>query len=257
MQKQQIQYYKDELNDEFEGKEITPIKIDGKYKYVHNNIFWKLTSFLLYRIIATPIAYLYMKFKFRLKIINKDVLKGLKGKGYFMYVNHTQDIGDAFNPTIVNFPRKVQVVVHPNNVSIPFWGNIIKFLGPLPIPGDIESSRNFMDAIQTYIDKKNVITIYPEAHVWNYYTKIRTFKSHSFKYPIKAEAPVVVMTITYNKTKREIPQIVAYIDGPFYADKNLSIKDQKEDLRNKAFNCMSERAKNNNIEYIKYIKAGE
>ena len=125
MQKQQIQYYKDELNDEFEGKEITPIKIDGKYKYVHNNIFWKLTSFLLYRIIATPIAYLYMKFKFRLKIINKDVLKGLKGKGYFMYVNHTQDIGDAFNPTIVNFPRKVQVVVHPNNVSIPLSLHIL------------------------------------------------------------------------------------------------------------------------------------
>ena len=33
MKEQKIIYYKDELNDEFSGPKITPIKIDENYKY--------------------------------------------------------------------------------------------------------------------------------------------------------------------------------------------------------------------------------
>ena len=38
MNKQEIIYYSDELNDEFSGAEITPRKIDENYKYIHKNI---------------------------------------------------------------------------------------------------------------------------------------------------------------------------------------------------------------------------
>lgn len=257
MSKQQIIYYKDELNDEFEGEGITPIKIDANYKYIHKNVLWNILSFILYRVIATPIAYIYMKFKFGLKIKNKSVLKTCKNRGYFVYANHTQEIADALNPTLINFPKKVYVVVHPNNVSIPFWGKIIKLLGPLPIPGDFQSSKNFIDAINIHISNKNVVMIYPEAHVWNYYTKIRPFEAHSFKYPVKSEAPTFSMTITYQKRKRKIPRMIVYLDGPFYPKKDLNYKEKQEDLRKQVYDCMSERVKESNIEYIKYVKVGE
>ena len=257
MQKQQIVYYSDELNDEFEGSDINPIKIDSSYKYIHKNFFWNITSFILYRLLATPFAYIYMKIKYGIKIENKKILKDFKDTGYFIYANHTHNMGDAFNPTIVNFPKKVYVVVHPNNVSIPFWGNIIKFLGPLPTPDDLDSGKNFINAISYYIKRKNVIVIYPEAHVWNYYTKIRPFKAHTFKYPIKENVPTFAVTTTYRKWKKNRPRIVIYIDGPFYADNSLDNKLKKEDLRNKVYNCMVNRSKNNNIEFIKYIKDGE
>lgn len=204
-----------------------------------------------------PYAFLYMKFKFGLKIENRKVLKDFKNTGYFVYANHTQNMGDAFAPTIINFPKKVKVIVHPNNVSIPFWGNIIKFLGPLPIPGDIESGKNFINAIDYFIAKKNTIVIYPEAHVWNYYTKIRPFKSYSFKYPINCKVPSFSMTTTYQKWKKGKPRIVMYIDGPFYPKENLNIKEKREDLRNQIYECMIKRAENSNIEYIKYVKVGE
>ena len=62
----------------------------------------------------------------------------------------------------------------------------------------------------------------------------------------------------YNKyiSKREKNKIkiVTYIDGPFFADKNLSIQEQKKDLRNQIYNCMVEQSKKSNVEYIKYIK---
>ena len=38
MNKQEIIYYSDELNDEFSGAEITPRKIDENYKYIHKKV---------------------------------------------------------------------------------------------------------------------------------------------------------------------------------------------------------------------------
>ena len=47
MKSKQIYYYKDELNDEFSGAEITPRIIDENYKYIHRNPLWDFCSFLL------------------------------------------------------------------------------------------------------------------------------------------------------------------------------------------------------------------
>ena len=254
MQKKEI-YYKT-FEDDFE-KEINAKKIDNKYKYLHKNIFWNLFSFIAYRLIATPIAYVYMKLKFGLKFENKKVLKENKKRGCFLYINHTQPIGDAFMPTLLNFPKKTYVIVHPNNVSIPFWGNIIKLLGPLPIPGDLETSRNFMNAIKEIISKKMAVVIYPEAHVWEYYTKIRPYKASSFKYPIMFNAPTFGITVTYKARKKRSPKMIVYVDGPFYADEELSVNEKKENLKNKIYEKMVEHAKNNDVEYIKYVKVKE
>ena len=254
MQKKEI-YYKT-FEDDFE-KEINAKKIDNKYKYLHKNIFWNLFYFIAYRLIATPIAYVYMKLKFGLKFENKKVLKENKKRGCFLYINHTQPIGDAFMPTLLNFPKKTYVIVHPNNVSIPFWGNIIKLLGPLPIPGDLETSRNFMNAIKEIISKKMAVVIYPEAHVWEYYTKIRPYKASSFKYPIMFNAPTFGITVTYKARKKRSPKMIVYVDGPFYADEELSVNEKKENLKNKIYEKMVERAKNNDVEYIKYVKVKE
>ena len=44
----QVYYYKDELNDEFSGAEITPRIINENYKYIHKNPLWDFCSFLLH-----------------------------------------------------------------------------------------------------------------------------------------------------------------------------------------------------------------
>ena len=165
MKKDKVIYYHDELNDDFEGKNITPIKIDGNYKYIHKNLLWNLSAAILYRGILTPACWLYGKIKFGLKIENKEILKLCKNSGYFIYINHTQDLLDVMTPTFVGFPKRAFVIAHPSNVSMRGLKTIIRMLGALPIPGDMASSRNFMNAIQQKINNKNVIAIYPEAHV--------------------------------------------------------------------------------------------
>lgn len=249
-----IYYYTDELNDDFAEKSIEPIKIDESYKYVHKNVFWKIGSFIVYRLIAMPLAFVYSKCVHGLKIVGKEKLKEAKGKGYFTYQNHTQIVLDTLMPTLINFPRKAHIVAHPDNVSIPFLGGFNKMMGGFPIPSDIKTTKNFLSAMEYFLAKKNVIAVYPEAHVWPYYTKIRNFVSTSFKYPVKYKVPCFAYTTTYKERKNNKPQIVVYIDGPFYADEKLSSKKAEQDLRDRVYNTMIERSKNSNVEFYTYIK---
>ena len=257
MDKRKVIYYDDELNDEFSVAQITARKIDSRYQYIHESAFKKFTHFFWYRIVATPIAFLYTKIVFHHKIVGKNAFKQCKDTGYFMYGNHTQDIGDAFIPSMLNFPKDDYVIVHPNNVSIPVIGKVTPSLGALPLPDDMAAYKNFIQAVEKRIAQKNTVVIYPEAHIWPYYTKIRPFGDKSFAYPVKSGSPVFCFTNTYQKrgfSKR--PKIVTYIDGPFYPDESLPVKERKQTLRNKVYECMCERAKNSTGIQIKYIKRG-
>ena len=85
MKEQKIIYYKDELNDEFSGAEITPRKIDENYKYIHKNVIWNAVAFLLQNILSLPIKYLYAKIKLKIKYVGKEKYKPYKKQGYFIY----------------------------------------------------------------------------------------------------------------------------------------------------------------------------
>lgn len=245
-------YYTDELNDDFSEAKVTSKVIDKNYKYLHKNIFWKLSYFFWYRIVATPLGFIYLKTKFKHKIIGKEKLKKCKS-GYFLYGNHTQEIGDAFIPSLVTYPKRTFVIVHPSNVSIPVLGRVTARMGALPLPDDIGATKNFIEAVETKIKEKRCITIYPEAHIWPYYTKIRPFVANSFRYPAKLKTPVFCFTNTYQtKGKSKKVRIVTYIDGPFYPDENLNFKEQEQKFRDEVYNAMVERSKNNNVEVIKY-----
>ena len=254
----QIIYYKDELNDEFSTAVIVPKRIEGDYVYIHKGVWKKFTHFFWYRVIANPLAYAYLKLYFGHRIVNKKILKEAKGTGYFQYGNHTHFMADALIPTMVSNPRDTYVIVHPNNVSMPYLGRITPSLGALPLPDDAEAAKNFVNAIETRIKDGQVVSVYPEAHIWPYYTKIRPFKDTSFRYPIKCKVPVYCFTNTYQKRRwRKTPRIVTYVDAPFYPDENLKGKKQREDLRNRVYETMVKRSENNSFEMIKYVKAGD
>ena len=256
MDKRKVIYYRDELNDEFSTAVITPKKIDGSYTYVYASPFKKFTRVFWYDIVAKPLAIIYTKAAFRHKMIGNKVLKDYKDKPYFIYGNHTHAVCDALIPSMLLLRKSVYVIVHPNNVSMPVLGRITPSLGALPLPDGREAYRNFIDAINTRISEGCAVTIYPEAHIWPYYTKIRPFKDVSFSYPVKLGVPAFCFTNTYQKRRfSKKPRIVTYVDGPFFADETLPAHEQKTDLRNRIYECMVKRAENSDVETIKYIKA--
>ncbi|MBP3256062.1 MAG: 1-acyl-sn-glycerol-3-phosphate acyltransferase [Clostridia bacterium] len=254
MEDKKIIYYEDELNDEFSEAKITPRRIDENYKYFHKNPFWNFCSFMMQNFVSMPIKYFDLKLKFKHKYIGKEKFKQCKKTGYFIYANHTQAFEDTFIPSVANYPKRNFLIVNPANVSMKGMKTLVEWLGAIPIPDTKEAMKKFLDIINYRINKKCSITIYPEAHIWPYYTKIRPFKSVSFKYPVKLNVPVFCITNTYQKRKNGKVKIVSYVDGPFYKKENLNLKEAQEDLRNTIYDQMVERSKNNNIEVIKYIK---
>ncbi len=258
LDKRKVIYYENELEDEFSTAVITPKKIDGSWKYCHDSLFKKFTHFFWYRIVATPLAFLYTKIKFHHKTIGKEKLKPYKKVGYFLYGNHTHDIGDPLIPNMLIFPKTAYMIVHPNNVSMPYLGRITPSLGALPLPDDLAAYKNFIKAVDRRIAEGHAVGIYPEAHIWPYYTKIRPFKDDSFHYPVRLGAPVFCFTNTYQKRKRgKKPKIVTYVDGPFFADESVPARERKTELRNRVYDCMVERSKNSNLILIEYKKKGE
>lgn len=248
-------YYRDEQNDEFAGDHIVAKRIDGSYRYLREDAKGKLAHIFWYHVIATPLAILYMKLYFHHKVVNRKVLKTAGKQGYFMYGNHTHFMADALIPTLVNFPVDVSVIVHPNNVSMPVLGRITPSLGALPLPDDADAAKNFMRAVGARIREKKCVMIYPEAHIWPYYTDIRPFSELSFRYPIQYGVPAFCLTNTYQKRKfSKRPRIVTYIDGPFYPDVSLPPKERKKQLRDVVHAKMKERAQQNNVTVIRYVK---
>lgn len=254
-QKQRIIYYQDELHDEFAGDHIKAKYIGEDYRYIRECPMDRLLHAFWYRTVAIPLARVYMKLHFSHKIRNKEVLREAGTGGFYLYGNHTHFLADALIPTLVNVPRETAVIVHPNNVSMPVLGKITPYLGALPLPDDRGAMKHFLEALTWHTDRGDCVMIYPEAHIWPFYTGIRPFPDTSFRYPVQQKLPVFCLTNTYQcRGKKDKPQIVTYLDGPFYPDQKLSAKLQKMQLRDQVYETMVQRAQNSDMEVIRYVK---
>lgn len=255
--KQKVIYFKNETEDDFSGIKRKTIDVDNSFSYSNNNLLSKAFSFIVYKLIMYPFVFLYTKIKFRHKIVNKKILKPYEKKGYVMYGNHTLMAGDAFIPNLINY-RKTYMIVHADNVSQRCLKNFMLMNGAIPIPTNPSGMKNFLNHVKARLQKGNPIVIYPEAHVWPYYTKIRPFHNSSFNIPIKLDCPVFCFTNTFVKTKfRKTPKVITYVDGPFEYDKSCMLKQCEEQLKNSVHKTMEERAEKSDYQFIKYVKVEE
>ena len=249
--KENKKYYYKSYEDDFVTSKNQEYKLPDNYKWIHNNLFYRFFSCILYRV-AKLCGFIYCKFFLHIKIENKEVLEKYKKQGYFVYGNHTQPIGDVFIPAMLS-SKRIYTIASPSNIGVPIIGPLLPMIGILPIPEDFGKMKYLLEAIKLKINQKNAIIIYPEAHVWPYYTNIRPYKNTAFKFPVENESISFCMTTTYYKRKHgKKPGIKVYIDGPFEIDNSLSKKDNKEKLCKEIYKCMVNRSKNSTCEYIKY-----
>lgn len=228
-----------------------PHKLKADYVWIKSDMLSKIKSSVVY-FLAVVFGTFYCRLFLHMKIKNAGTLRKCK-TGFILYGNHTQPVGDVFTPALVCFPKRIYTVVSPANFDLPIIGKILSPLGALPIPDSINAMREFGEAIEQRLKENHPIIIYPEAHVWPYYTGIRPFPSVSFKYADKYGVPVFAMTVTYQKRKfGKKPKMTVYIDGPFYSS-GKTAKEKAENLKNTVLNCMTENSKKSNCEYVKYI----
>lgn len=248
----EIRYYK-EFTDDFSKSKNQDFILDDGYEFVKTDFLSRLRAGLTYSL-AVAFSSVYLKLFLHLKITGREKLKTVKS-GYFIYGNHTQSVGDVFMPALAAFPRRIYTIVSTANYGIPLIGKILRPLGAIPIIPTVRGMRNFEEAVKKRAEDNHPIVIYPEAHVWDYYTGIRPFADTSFKYPVKLNMPVFSMTSTYRKSKIfKRPVINVIIEGPFYPDGETN-KGRAKDLHDKVYGSMLNAAKESNFSFIEYKKA--
>ena len=136
-------------------------------------------------------------------------------------------------------------------------GPLVRMVGGIPIPEhDNEATIAFSKAIKKLLEEGNILHIYPEGSMWEYYAPIRPFKNGAFSLAIKNNKPILPFAFTYRKPnwfrKHILKQIAAFtlnIGEPIYADPNLDKAAQVEDLTKRAHQavCLLAGFENNNI----------
>ncbi len=254
--KEKIIYYNDLKNDDFSGTHIKTTPLKDNYKYIHKNPFWIITAGFVYFIFAKPIIFFITKFICHQTFANKKVIKETKKTGGIVYGNHTTMLADAFVPNLLFRWKRNYIISSPETMSIKGIKWLLQMLGVLPLTDNLTLKKKFLRSLKYFLEKNKIITLYPEAHIWPYYTKIRDFDETSFKYAALFNKPVFALTNCYQKRKfGKKPRIVTYIDGPFYPKSELNTKENAKYLRELVYNAMVDRTtKYSTYSYIKYIK---
>lgn len=245
------------FTDDFIEAKDQDYAIPEGYKWVRTSLGARIASALLYGA-AAVFSSVYCRLCLHMHIENAQVLRQARQSGAFIYANHTQPLGDVFIPALAALPRRVYVVVSPANLSIPVIGRLLPYLGALPLPDSMQGMRAFHAAMEQRLAEKKYIVIYPEAHVWEYYTGIRPFPDAAFRYPVKFDKPVYAVTVTYQKRRLcRKPKMTVYADGPFSPDKTLPPRDAAKALHDTVYATMQARSRKSNCAYIRYEKMGE
>ncbi len=251
-----IVYYSDPINDDFAGTNIKTQQIDCSYKYVHKSLLWRLFARITYFLVL-PLVSFYTIAILRVRFKNKRALRKIKG-GCFLYGNHT-GFFDAFIPDILSRFKVNRTLTNPDAVSIRGIRTLVQWLGAIPIANDITTTKNMVKAIEYYNKKGQNITIYPEAHIWPYYTGVRPFNESSFFYPVKFNAPVVAFFTAYSKPaglfkRLRKANITVFVSKPFYPDSSKPFKIAQKELRDKVYNFMTEMSVlHTSYEPVKYV----
>lgn len=240
--RKKVLYYTDELRDDFGNtvKRLRPLPAD--YTYAKRDPFSRFASFFLYRVLARPVVWVYVKVKFRHRFVGKTALCKEKG-GSFVYKNHVLVAGDAFLPHVISAQKRSYILTGKEANSLRPILPLLRALGNIPLGQSRAQSVSMLRCMRRRIGEGASITVYPEAHIWPYYTQIRPFPADSFHYPVSLQAPVYCATTCFQKKRfGKTPRAVTFIDGPFYPEAGKSRAENAAYLRNKCYETMCARA---------------
>lgn len=263
MQNKKIKYYVDETKDDFQPtKTYFSVTVDGNYKYLNNSKAFKFFSFILYYLIASPLLAIYSFLILGIRVKGKKNLKPLKKTGYFIYANHTHYIDAWLGSVLINlFSKRNYIIANKDAIQIPVVDKLVKALGALPVADTVSGLKNLTDAVTTIVNNNKVVTIFPEAHIWYYYTKVRPFPLTSFKFPVISNKPVLPVAVTYKKRKLFPflkPRMIVNIGKPIFPKPELSDKENITYLRDEVYNYIKQQTSSpDNFAYYEYVKVTE
>ncbi|WEV70944.1 1-acyl-sn-glycerol-3-phosphate acyltransferase [Lactobacillus sp. ESL0785] len=247
-------YYYQQTTDDIVASKQQNYQLPSNYAIFPTTRLKKIWAKVL-RPLAWLISHIYTKFILKVHFVGREKLTANKKQGFFIYGNHTQTFGDVVMPLSILPAQDYYALAAPANWGIPILGKLVLPYFGLPVSHERNLFRQLITAVKQVITAKKVVVIYPEAHVWPYYTKIRPFPATSMHFPVTLNAASYAMTTTYHKPKfGHKPHVIVYLDGPFYPDTHLHKKQAQEKLHDQIVTAMNKRAATSNYNYCTYHK---
>ncbi len=248
-------YYADEKNDDFAGTHIKGCAVDESFPYIRRSPLFRAASFFLYYFVAFPLVWFFERVILRMRFVNKKAVKKCRGQHYYLYGNHTGWY-DAFTPNLISVPGRCRIIVSKDTVSIKGLRTVVQMLGAIPIPTTVHAMKRFGEAVDLHHKDSN-ITVYPEAHIWPYYTGVRRFSDVSFSYPVRQGAPVIAFFTAYTPPKGFLScfrkaNMTVYISDPIYPDRTLPEREARKDLCERVHAFMREKSQLSTYEVYAY-----
>ena len=255
-----IIYYSDAENEDYAGTNIDTKSVGADFPFAPIGVIWRFFAFIAYYVIAIPIVFFYCYVICGFRVKNRKAIRKIRKTGFFLYANHSH-FTDAFLAPIVAYPKRAYVIVGPDTVSIKGLRNFVQMVGAIPIPDGLRGMPSFLNAIRLRTEENCCVSVFPEAHMWNYCTFLRPFKTGSFRYPVHLGVPSVAVAVTYQQRKLPFlkkPRRTVFISDPFFPDESLSPKEAQHKLQNEVETFLKDKLETcSTYKYFDYRKADE
>lgn len=210
------------------------LPVDKNFKYIRKGFFDKTRVFLQRMFIVYPFAKRVSKSMLKVEVKGKENIKGIESA--ILTSNHVNKF-DCLAIQNTMMPKKTYVVAAEfNNVSGHF-GEMMRVGGMLPLSSDFAAKKNFLKAVEYYLEKKCFVLIYPEEAMWWNYEKPRPYKEGAFVLAVKNNVPIVPIFISFRRSGIidangiEIKYLTINIMKPIYKRDDLSYRKNIEYLR--------------------------
>ncbi len=190
------------------------------------NGFWRVFLQLF-----SPIL---LKCAFGAKVVGRENLKAVKGKGALCVCNHINFLDTLFVRHAVGYFRSFHTMTERNNKG-GFGGHVIRHGGMLPFSANYTATKNLIKEMQRLLGKGKIINFYAEKAMWINYPKPRPMKEGVFTYAVKFGVPVVPLFCTFKRSKKgHIRKLRIHILPAIMPDEGLPKKERAEKMRARA-----------------------
>ena len=184
------------------------------------------------------------------KLIIKDVI-GLENlqninSGAVITCNHFNPfdsfaIEKVFRDSGLNKSKKMYKVIREGNyTNFPgLYGFFFKHCDTLPLSSSTQTMVEFLKAVDTILQRKDFILIYPEQSMWWNYKKPKPLKVGAYRFAARNDVPILPIFITMQDSSIIgedgffVQEYIINIGEPIYPDKKLSEKQNANIMREK------------------------
>lgn len=223
-----------DVEDDPPTVELLPEEVD----YLNLKSSSKMKSIVAYKLAEKFVADLVKDNK----LVIKDV-KGLENlnqltTGAIITCNHFNPF-DVFTLELVfrmtnhaKTKKLYKVIREGNYTNFPgLYGFLFRNCDTLPLSSNLDTMKDFMNAVEHILKRGDFIVVYPEQSLWWNYKKPKPLKDGAFRFAVKSNVPIIPIFITMEDSSKigedgfPIQEYTVHIGKAIEADKNLSSKE--------------------------------